>query len=81
MRRLIGAVMGWRVVWLQGHDGEVVKRLAHPTPFGYYAYWFSRLGRIGGVLLQDDGTTKGASYVHYWKSDFQRATSGEGDSR
>lgn len=70
MRKLIAWILGWQVVWLRDHDGEVVRRLAQPCPFGgLIAYRMSRLFRISKVSLLPDGRVKGAFYVEEWRPD------------
>lgn len=67
MRKLIAKLLGWKVIYAQYHDGEVICRLAHPTPYGYFAYAHSRMFDIGGFICNPDGTTTGACYVESWK--------------
>jgi len=67
MRRLIAWVLGWRVVALRDFDGEVVFRLAEPTPFGLRCFRMSRCFRIGGCMLIDGGVVVGSRYVEEWR--------------
>lgn len=67
MRRLIARLLGWQVVYLLDFDGEVVRRLAEPTPFGLLAWRMSRIFRIRRVLLLPDGSVQGACYVKAWR--------------
>lgn len=69
IRRLVALLLGWRVVWLRDYDGEVVCRLAKPTPYGMMAYRMSRLFGISPVILLPGGKVTGASYVHEWRPD------------
>lgn len=65
-RKIIAAILGWKVVYLLDFDGEVVCRLARPTPFGASAWRMSRTFRVAHVRLLPDGTVQGASYVREW---------------
>lgn len=67
MRHLIARVLGWKVVWLKDFDGELVCRLARPTPFGLRAWRMSRVLRISPVTLLDGGVVRGACYVSEWR--------------
>lgn len=67
MRNLIAYLLGWRVVWLLDHGGDVSCRLAQPTPFGLAAWRMSRAFRIAPVLCLPGGKTVGASYVKEWR--------------
>lgn len=59
-------ITGQKVVYLMDYDGYITKTVAKKTPFGYVA---KRLWpfNIRNVLLLDDGTVAGLSYVKYWK--------------
>lgn len=67
MRKLIAWALGWKVVALLDHDGEVTIRLAQPTPFGLVCYRMSRTFKIGRCLLTGDGRVSGAIYVKGWR--------------
>lgn len=67
MRTFIAWALGWKVVALLDHDGEVTFRLAQPTPFGLVCYRMSRVFKIGKCLLTDGGRVCGASYVKEWR--------------
>jgi predicted deacylase len=64
--RLWAYLTGQKLVALKDHDGEVTIVPAYKTPFGYVAkrYWPMS---ILDVLLNEDGTVEGGSYVRFWK--------------
>lgn len=67
MRKLITLILGWKVVALRDFDGQVVFRLAQPTPFGMGCFRMSRFFEIGSCTLLDGGRVSGCSYVEEWR--------------
>jgi len=67
--KILGFMTNRKVVLLKHFDGQISYSLAKQSdwsPFesSCYVYHFTKLGF---VVLNQDGTTSGASYVHYWK--------------
>jgi len=56
-----------KIVYLMDIDGSVTKTVAKKTPFGYVAKRMWPFN-ILNVLLLDDGTVEGGSYVKCWKA-------------
>lgn len=59
----IAPLIGRKVVWLLDHDGEVTKRWAHKTPFGFVCY---RHAFGPKCLLVPGGEVRGPLYVVRW---------------
>ena len=55
---------GGKVVWLQDHDGELTRTIAYKVGFGKMQA--RRMMFIEKVILNEDGTVSGKSFVHYW---------------
>lgn len=62
----IAPLFGRKVVWLMDFDGEVNKRWAYKTPFGFVC---NRKGFVlrRPCLLLEDGRVSGVSYVSEWR--------------
>jgi hypothetical protein len=67
LRRLIARLIGWRVVYLVDHDGEVTQRFAQPNGIGgWYAWRMSRTFNLRRVSLLPGGEIKPSCYVQRW---------------
>lgn len=66
-RKVLAKMLGWRVVWVQHHDGAVYLHLVRPTPFGLQGFAQGRWCRIGAFICLPDGSCRGASYVERWQ--------------
>lgn len=66
IKKLIGRIIGLRVVCLCDFDGTRTVSFERKFPDGAsYAYRFFMIGCV--VILNDDGTTSGRSYVKTWR--------------
>lgn len=63
IKRLWCWLTGGELVWLRDFDGEIVLSIAYVNP------WRERVAKRNShtVILNDDGSTKGVSYVKQWK--------------
>ena len=55
---------GGKVVWLQDYDGVLTRTIAYKAGFGKMQA--RRMIFIEKVILNEDGTVSGKSFVHYW---------------
>jgi hypothetical protein len=65
-RKIIAKLFGYRIVWIQHHDGKVYLRLVTTTPFGLLGYQYRTFGE-GEFTCLPGGTCSGASYITRWK--------------
>lgn len=63
IKRLWCWLTGGELVWLRDFDGEATLSIAYVNP------WGERIAKrlLSNVVLNDDGSTRGASYVKQWK--------------
>lgn len=64
MWRKLFKIFGARVVATQDFDGAIRYRFIKKTPFGIRC---NSMLRDCSVILNEDGSCSGKSYVHYWK--------------
>lgn len=65
-KKIIAKLLGYKLVWLQTHDGAVYLRLAKPTPFGLTGYLWPT-GKIGPFTCLPNGTCSGTTYIERWR--------------